>query len=264
MTTVSATIFLLNHTHNLPAQSLQQAVAALNEGVGSEDAIITNDPEIALPFAELYKGRAAVLGLQSGNFPLPQPITQRVNVLIQQHRQLWWLPDQRPAEQSGVEQLLMASGFRARNDDFAGQRLTLFAFPTEFSSHLRLIEAKFEGDITLVKAAIPLEVTSGTALPIELHWQTQTSLKQDYHVFIHLVKGGQTLSQADGQPALWTRPTTTWQVGQTVVDRHGLWLPAGVSPGAYQLSVGLYQPGDGRRIPLTTGQDGVQFEVTIK
>lgn len=265
LSTLGATVFLLAHTHSLPAQPLAQAVAALNEGVRPGDAVITNDPEIAMPFAELYKGRAPVLGLQSGGFPLPDEVTQRLNETMAAHPQVWWLSNGIPPEESAVEQTLMRAGFRARNDDFAGQRLVLFVFPVDLAANLTPLKAEFEQQITLVEAAYPHQTPANAALPIELHWQTQAALGEDYHVFIHLVdQAGQLVAQADGQPALWTRPTTTWAAGETIVDRYGVWLPAQTPPGQYQLRVGLYRPTTGQRLRLTTGEEWVKFTVLIE
>lgn len=265
LSTLGTVAFLLAHTHFLPAQPLTQAVTALNEGVRPGDAVITNDPEIAMPFAELYKGRAPVLGLQSGGFPLPGEVTRRLNETMAAHQQVWWLPNGIPPEESAVEQMLMRAGFRARNDDFAGQRLVLFAFPANLAANLIPLKVEFEQQITLIEATYPPQTPANAALPIELHWQTQAALDDDYHVFIHLVgQDGQLAAQADGQPALWTRPTTTWAVGETIIDRYGLWLPAQIAPGQYQLRIGLYRPTDGRRLRLTTGEEWVKFTVLIE
>ncbi|GIK42517.1 MAG: hypothetical protein BroJett011_63500 [Chloroflexota bacterium] len=265
LSTLGATAFLLAHTHSLPAQPLTQAVTALNEGVRPGDAVITNDPEIAIPFAELYKGRAPVLGLQSSGFPLPGEVTRRLNETMAAHPQVWWLPNGIPPEESAVEQMLMRAGFRARNDDFAGQRLALFAFPANLATNLPPLKAEFEQQLTLIEVAYPPQAPANTVLPIELHWQTQAAFDEDYHVFIHLVgQDGQLAAQADGQPVLWTRPTTTWAVGETIVDRYGLWLPSQTAPGQYQLRVGLYRPTDGRRLRLTTGEEWVKFTVLIE
>ncbi|MCL4301629.1 MAG: phospholipid carrier-dependent glycosyltransferase [Anaerolineae bacterium] len=265
LSTLGATTFLLVHTHTLPAQPLTQAVGALNEGVRPADAVITNDPEIAMPFAELYKGRAPVLGLQSGGFPLPGEVTRRLNETMAAHRQVWWLPSGIPPEESAVEQTLMRAGFRARSDDFAGQRLVLFAFPANLAANMILLKAEFEQPITLLAAAYPPQTRGGAVMPVELHWQSQAALSENYHVFIHLVgQDGQLAAQADGQPVVWTRPTTTWAVGETIVDRYGLWLPAQTAPGQYQLRVGLYRPTDGRRLRLTTGEEWVKFTVLIE
>jgi hypothetical protein len=123
----------------------------------------------------------------------------------------------------------------------------------------------FEASIQLKEVYFPSVARPGAALPVELHWQAEVPLEENYHVFIHLLReGGQLVAQADGQPAQWTRPTSTWTVGETVVDRHGLWLPATTPPGQYQLLVGLYRPEDGQRLHLADGTDGVRLPVAIE
>jgi len=255
---------LLAYTHTLPPPPLQGAVAALNEDVRPADAVITNDPEFAMPFAELYKGRASVLGLQSGGFPLPDSVTRRLNETIAIHSQVWWLPNGLPPEESAIEQTLLASGFRARNDNFAGQRLVLFAFPAPSATEPVMIEVEFGREIKLMEAAYPAQSSAGATLPVELRWQALAKVAGDYHVFIHLVdRAEQIVAQADGQPALWQRPTSTWPAGETIIDRHGLWLPPQTAPGNYALRVGLYHPADGQRLHLTSGGEFVELPVTI-
>jgi hypothetical protein len=264
LSTLITAIFLLTYTHTLPSEPLQEAVAALNEAVKPADAVVTNDPEIAMPFAELYKGRASVLGLNSGGLPLAEDTAQRLQQTVSNHRQVWWVPNWLPPEESGIEQTLLAEGFRVRSQEFAGQRLVLFAYPDNLWVVNDLNEANFNNSIHLMKVAYPSPVTGGAAFPVELYWQTTAPLAEDYHVFIHLLDAqGQLVTQADGQPAQWRRPTSTWQIGETIVDRHGLWIPAEINEGNYQLLVGLYRPTDGQRLYLLTGADAVRLEIPI-
>jgi hypothetical protein len=255
------TSYLLAHTHTLPPQPLRAAVAALNEGVRAGDAVITNDPQMAIPFAELYKGTAPVLGLNQGGFPLPPDIERRLAETIQQHQQVWWLPNWLPPAESAVEQTLLVAGFRARAEDFGGQRLLLFALPDALPA--TPVGATFGDAITLLEIAYPHQAAAGAAFPLELRWRAATPPTSDYHVFIHLVDGaGQIIAQADGQPALWTRPTSTWPPGEIIIDRHGLWLPPALPPGDYQLRVGLYEPsGGGHRLRLPDGTDALTVPV---
>jgi hypothetical protein len=46
-------------------------------------------------------------------------------------------------------------------------------------------------------------------------------------------------------------PTSAWQPGQAVVDRHGLLLPADLAPGGYTLAVAVYHAFTGERLPAT-------------
>jgi hypothetical protein len=91
---------------------------------------------------------------------------------------------------------------------------------------------------------------------VTLYWQTQSSLDQDYNVFVHLGMPGQSpVADAGGVPADWTRPTTSWRVGEVIVDGYALSL-SGVPPGRYELLVGFYDPNTGTR-PKTVVNDEV-------
>jgi len=266
LSTLIATLFLLIHTHALPPKDIKETVATLNQSVRPNDAIITNDPEIAMPFAELYKGRAPVLGLSNGGFPLPEDVTRRVEKTIADHAQIWWLPNWLPPEESAVEQILLAEGLRVRNETLGDQRLVLFAFPPDIPATVQPVGADFAHQITLTDVAYYNPTAkAGTAFPIELHWQAVTPLSEDYHVFIHLLDGdGQIIAQADGQPDQWRRPTSSWRVGETIIDQHGLWIPADTAPGVYNLRIGLYRPADGQRLLLPDGEDSVGVEVGVE
>ncbi len=265
LTTLSAVVLLLAHAHSLTPPPVQAAVAALNRDVSAADAVITNNPALTEPFAERYTGRAPVLGLNNGGFPLPADVTRQLDETMAAHRQIWWLPNWLPPEQSAVEQTLLANWVRVRNEDFAGQRLVLFAAPPAVEP--AAVNIAFGESIRLISAAVP-DGAAGSALTIELKWQVDTPVSEDYHVFVHLLNAaGETVAQSDGQPAQWTRPTATWRAGETITDRHGLWLPAGTPAGdrrEYQLQVGLYQPETGQRLLLATGADAARFELSIR
>jgi hypothetical protein len=264
LTTLAALVLLLAGAHRLPAEPVRAAVAALNRDIGRADAVITNGPELTEPLAERYTGRAPVLGLNNGGFPLPDDITRRLHETIAAHRQVWWLPNWLPPEQSAIEQTLLAEMVRVENRDFAGQRLVLFAAPPD-ESLARPMEAAFGSSIVMSSAAVPPTGSPGAALTIELRWQTTAPLDEDYHVFMHLTDAAeQVIAQADGQPGQWTRPTSGWAVGETIIDRYGLWLAAETPPGRYTLRVGLYRPADGRRLPLPSGDEAVTFAVELR
>jgi hypothetical protein len=89
-------------------------------------------------------------------------------------------------------------------------------------------------------------------LTLTLYWQADAPPGANYHVFVHLVKAldAPPVAQADGVPADWQRPTTTWRTGEVIVDTHTVSL-ADVEPGRYSLVVGMYDPEAGGR-PATS------------
>ncbi len=262
LTSLLAVSLLLAHVHHLPPLPLRQAVAALNQGIGPADAVILNQPEQTADFAELYRGRSPVLGLNVRGFPLPDDIQRRIAETADRHPQVWVLSPVLPPEADAPAQILSAGGFKARDETFAGLRLALYAFPADLPA--RDIGAAFGENIILTAAALPDEVQPGTALPVELHWQARQTPAEDYHVFIHLLTSqGERIAQSDGQPAQWTRPTHTWQPGETIVDRHGLWVPPDTPAGVYTLQIGLYRPETGERLVRQNGADAVQVRVRV-
>lgn len=102
-------------------------------------------------------------------------------------------------------------------------------------------------------------------LVLTLYWQAAEVVNLPYKVFVHLVGPDDTLlAQSDDVPACGTRPTQRWQVGQAVVDRHVIRLPANAPPGEYLLRVGLYEPQTGLRMDLLDGMgnaQGIHFEL---
>lgn len=89
-------------------------------------------------------------------------------------------------------------------------------------------------------------------LTVTLYWQALQPMTLDYSVFIHLVgPDGQTVAQHDAQP--WfdvSIPTSSWQPGEKLLDRHPLSLPPDLHPGTYHLQAGVYYWETLERLPI--------------
>jgi hypothetical protein len=48
------------------------------------------------------------------------------------------------------------------------------------------------------------------------------------------------------------RPTTTWESGETIIDRYGVALPSDLTTGNYSLHVGMYGF-SGERLRISVG-----------
>jgi hypothetical protein len=91
----------------------------------------------------------------------------------------------------------------------------------------------------------------GETVQIDLHWQPLRPLDSDYISFVQLLAAGdEKAAQSDHQPGGVYYPTSLWQPGETLRDRHTLALPAGAPPGPYRLLVGMYQIVDGEIVTL--------------
>ena len=123
------------------------------------------------------------------------------------------------------------------------------------------IETCLGNVVTLVGANLKPEASNlnpGDTLTVTLVWQAKDTPTASYHVFLHLLGPDSALvSQSDGIPANWTRPTTGWLAGEYVADVHVLTLPTDMSSGDYTLSTGLYIPGD-ERLSAPDGSSAIQ------
>jgi hypothetical protein len=120
--------------------------------------------------------------------------------------------------------------------------------PPEFET---AVNATFEEQIELV--GYTTETINGS-LSVTLIWQGLTEMSTNYRIFVHLVnESGQIITQSDGEPANWGRPTTGWAAGEYIVDTHQLTLPDGSLPPSAILRVGLYDPNANIRLLTDVG-----------
>jgi hypothetical protein len=72
-----------------------------------------------------------------------------------------------------------------------------------------------------------------------------------------LDSAAQLVAQHDTEPGNDLTPTTIWEPGQVLADRHGVPLPADLAPGRYTLAVGLYHVATGERLPVTLSDESL-------
>ncbi len=96
------------------------------------------------------------------------------------------------------------------------------------------------------------DVRPGQTIHLTLHWRDVAALDGDYTVFVHVLSQAQkVVAQRDQPPDGGQRPTSSWFPGDEILDRYDLVLPGNLSPGDYPIEVGMYNPGDGKRLPVT-------------
>ena len=115
--------------------------------------------------------------------------------------------------------------------------------------------ATFGGSMAVDSAAATLTtIGPGRYVCVEVDWKAEKAVGQFYHVALHVVgPDGRLVAQHDGVPAAGLAPTNTWAAGQTVADRAAIALPAGLAAGQYLVSLVVYDPGTGARLPVAGG-----------
>jgi hypothetical protein len=98
------------------------------------------------------------------------------------------------------------------------------------------------------------EITTGDPLQVTFYWHTNATLDRDYTVFVHIWDStGEMVAGWDSMPRQNTYPTTQWQAGQIVDDRHV--VPLDLDPGDYHVALGMYHLASRQRLPVYTPDD---------
>jgi Dolichyl-phosphate-mannose-protein mannosyltransferase len=114
------------------------------------------------------------------------------------------------------------------------------------------INARF-GD-QLVLRGVTLQRAPGQLI-VTPAWDVRGRPNADYQVFVHVIdSAGRTVAQVDVAPGGGDAPpTSAWQPGQQIAVPLPLALPVDLPAGAYQVTLGMYDPQNGRRLPFTGG-----------
>lgn len=99
------------------------------------------------------------------------------------------------------------------------------------------------GDFALLVGHEAKAVPHANALDVTLYWLALRETATNYRAFVHVVDGsGAVFAQNDSDPVGGFTPTTRWQPGELVADRHRVFLPEGTPAQDFSLKAGLYQP----------------------
>jgi hypothetical protein len=131
-------------------------------------------------------------------------------------------------------------------------------------------EIRFEpnGEIRLIGYRLKPVFSPGETGVIDLYWRHDGngSLPRARKVFIHVADTPEDhyrIVNQDGRPANWTLPTTCWQPGQVVHDRHVFTVAADALPGEYYVLIGLYDELTGERAFVHTAQLAIANAVAL-
>lgn len=135
--------------------------------------------------------------------------------------------------------LLVASGALALLLVFLGWRLSL----RTTVEHPHELQVNLENKVKLLGYNLDKSgYHPGDVLHLTLYWLCLSEMDQDYKVFVHLTSEEETglISQSDRWPVYNFSPTTRWEVGEIVVDRHEIPIPRDAASGSYRLLTGMY------------------------
>jgi hypothetical protein len=124
----------------------------------------------------------------------------------------------------------------------------------------RVVNRIFSDQITLLGFNLtdvggePVQNITKQPINLTLFWQAKAIPATDYTVFVHLLDpDGNLIAQFDSPPAGGAYPTSLWDSGEIIVDKHHLHE---LSPGHYTLQIGLYRPDTDERLTVAGSVDG--------
>jgi 4-amino-4-deoxy-L-arabinose transferase-like glycosyltransferase len=97
---------------------------------------------------------------------------------------------------------------------------------------------------------------AGDAIHLTLYYQGLRPMATHYTVFVHLLgphnpaTDGPLWGQDDSEPCRALYPTTSWDVGEIIIDRFTLPIPAETPAGDYDLKMGFYDLWTMERLPV--------------
>ena len=101
----------------------------------------------------------------------------------------------------------------------------------------------------------------GEVVVVDLFWRAQERPAADYTMFVHALgasynprTAGPLWGQHDAPPLAGQWPTSSWQPGDSLLDRHVVALDAATPAGGYQIEIGLYDSQSGVRAPCINAQ----------
>jgi hypothetical protein len=92
-----------------------------------------------------------------------------------------------------------------------------------------------------------LNPASGDTVELTLYWRALQPLERDYVVFANIIDP-QTFTkyaESNAMPVQWTRPTSTWAVGEIIEDTHTLTVIENAAAGVFPIEIGLYVQEEG-------------------
>ena len=109
-------------------------------------------------------------------------------------------------------------------------------------------QARFSGGIELL--GVEMTPMDKGDLQVRLRWRASAALEEDYTVFLHYLRDGERIAQADSRPAGGHYPTTVWRPGDVINDDHRVEGIGPPIPSRDALLFGFWQPESGAKLYL--------------
>ncbi|MEA3460186.1 MAG: hypothetical protein U9R11_05900, partial [Chloroflexota bacterium] len=195
-----------------------------------------------------WRGKEVVMsGTREGRLPLVYSEGDNIVPLL--------LPPP-PSDRAQLTLAVEATGQEVKQE----QWVELASGPSEpgMGPHFLKVGADFSG-LELTHAHLPRGTTyrPGEVINVTLYWREKAAIEPRPVAFVHILDSKLVkVAQRDMYPANGLYSIVAWHPNEVVTDRHFITLPPTLSPGRYQVVVGLYDSSSlrelGKRVVLTS------------
>lgn len=231
------------------------AADILEGSAGPDDAIVLAVADGSERFRAGYDGGAPIYELPGEPTAEAQVITRLEEVLRQRGRifAVYFKADERDPEGT-VSSWLDSHAYKSDETWVGALQIASYISPAAVASWPMLAtEADFGAVVTLEEVALPgRSVAAGDLLPVRLTFSAGQEAGADYALSLQLLnQQGSVVAQRDA-PLLNPSglPTGGWADGERVTVAPGAMIPIGTAPGEYPLTLVVYDPQTGARLPV--------------
>ncbi len=196
---------------------------------------------------------------RDGEADSPDADLAAVQEALRQYRRVWFLEMNVPFDDPAarIENILYEQAVPLEQVYFAGTSteisLSLFAatLPTvEPSQIAHPLDVALGSNLWLRGYEAPPSIESGGQGTVQLYWQVDERVGEDYGISLRLVSSDQVQAgihwgESEAIPIGNRAGTSTWPPQQIVVDTRELPVDVGTRPGQYRLQVEAYHPSTG-------------------
>jgi 4-amino-4-deoxy-L-arabinose transferase-like glycosyltransferase len=241
----------------LARDDYRDLVARIEQNAQPGDAVVLVAPNQVEIFDYYYHGDLPTVGLPAQRPIDVQDTMARLDAMRSQYDRVWlvaWAMDEADPQEV-IASWLAQNGFQATHQWYGSVQLALIGLAATGSATEK-VDAAMDNGVVLDGYRIGSRtLRPGDTLDLTLVWRAAQGPTEDHwKVFTHLLNSGSVVvAQRDAEPADNLRPTTSWKVGEQVLDNYGIAIPPDLPAGSYTLEIGMYD-GD-RRSHVTDGED---------
>lgn len=259
--TVSGSSLWAYHFGPSKAPRWPELTAALAQDTGPDDLILRNYPDPAFDY--YYDGTTEQAMLPATQDFDAEDTYQTLEKLLGDYQRIWFMPVPSPDYDKDqiVADWLLSHAQLVTDGEIAGTHVMIFSTWQVDPANIENTTNIPYGEVVVLRGYNIIPSVDywqpGRDIILETFWEPQQTTSVDLKLFVHLlgptnVDGSPLWGQDDHLPQNGQLSSQTWETNMLFRDASHVTIPADAPAGDYAVTVGLYDPATGERIPINT------------